>query len=302
LPTREDRTVDATTYDFRVGMFACTAISDGTFTYAPPMFPPPPQLLFADAPQERVAVALSAHAVRVEEWREWISDYICLLVDTGDGRVLIDTGAGSLGPDTGNLLQGLTSAGVDPAEIDLVVLTHGHPDHLGGNTDTGGSVVFPNARWVMAKAEWEFWMEGQAEAVLPDHSKEVLLGFARRNLAPLGQRLSLVDGEEEVWLGIRVVPAPGHTPGHIAVRVSSAGEQLLCIADLALHPLHLEEPGWIAGVDMLPEQLVAQRRALFGMAASEKCRVMAFHLPFPGLGHISAKGAAWQWEAGGENP
>ena len=140
-------------------------------------------------------------------------------------------------------------------------------------------------------------MEGQAEAVLPEHSKAVLLGSAQRNLQPIKERLTLVSGEEEIQPGIRVVPAPGHTPGHMAVRVTSSQEQLLCISDLALHPLHLEEPGWVAAVDMLPDQLVTQRRALFAMVTAARCRVMAFHFPFPGLGRVSAKGASWRWEA-----
>jgi glyoxylase-like metal-dependent hydrolase (beta-lactamase superfamily II) len=291
--------MNAGTYQFKVGDFDCTAVSDGSFTYAPPIFPPPAQMLFVNAPPDRLAQVLSAHGPEMEEWTAWTSAYTCLLVDTGSGRVLVDTGAGGLGPDTGKLLESLASVGVDPGQIDLVVLTHGHPDHLGGNTDADGNVLFPNARWLMSKAEWEFWMEGQAEAVLPEHSKGVLLGSAQRNLRPIKERLSLVTGEEEIRPGIRVAPAPGHTPGHMVVWVRSSGEELLCISDLALHPLHLEEPGWVAGVDMLPDQVVAERRALFAMATAENCRVMAFHFPFPGLGRVSAKGAGWGWQAEG---
>jgi len=284
------------TYRFKVGDFDCTAISDGSFTYAPPIFPPPADFLFVNAPKDRLAQMLAAQGSDMEDWQAWTSAYTCLLIDTGSSRVLIDTGAGRLGPNTGKLPDNLASLGVDPGQIDLVVLTHGHPDHLGGNTDASGTVLFPNAGWLMSKAEWEFWMEGQAEAVLPEHSKAVLLGFARRNLQPIKERLSLVSGEEEIRPGIRVLPAPGHTPGHMAVRVASAQEQLLCVSDLALHPLHLEEPGWVAAVDMLPDQLVAQRRALFPTATAANCRVMAFHFPFPGPGRVSVKGAGWRWE------
>lgn len=290
--------MNASTYQFKIGQFDCAAISDGSFTYAPPIFPPPADLLFVNASKDRLAQMLPTHGLEMEEWTAWTSAYTCLLVNSENSRVLIDTGAGALGPNTGNLLANLASVGVDPGQIDLVVLTHGHPDHLGGNTDANGNVLFPNASWLMSKAEWEFWMEGQAEAVLPEHSKAVLLGSAQRNLQPIKGRLTLVSGEEEIQPGIRVVPAPGHTPGHMAVRVTSSQEQLLCISDLALHPLHLEEPGWVAAVDMLPDQLVTQRRALFAMATAARCRVMAFHFPFPGLGRVSAKGASWRWEAG----
>jgi glyoxylase-like metal-dependent hydrolase (beta-lactamase superfamily II) len=289
--------MNAGTYQFKVGDFDCTALSDGSFTYAPPMFPPPADFLFGNAPKDRLAQLLAAHGSDMEKWAEWTSAYTCLLVESGDTRMLIDTGAGGLGPNTGRLLENLASAGVDPRQIDLVVLTHGHPDHLGGNTDANGNVLFPNARWLMSKVEWEFWMEGQAEAVLPEHSKAVLLGSAQRNLQPIKERLSLVTGGQEIRPGIRLLPAPGHTPGHMAVRVESSQEELLCISDLVLHPLQIEEPGWVAAVDMLPDQLVAQRQALLPTVTRDDCRVMAFHFPFPGLGRVSPEGDGWRWEA-----
>lgn len=289
--------MNAGTHTFKVGDFDCTAISDGSLTYAPPVFPPPADLLFVNAPRDRLARMLKAYGLDIEGWKTWTSAYTCLLVDSGSSRVLIDTGAGELGPNTGKLLANLASAGVDPGQIDIVLLTHAHPDHVGGNTHANGDVLFPNARWVMSESEWEFWMGGQAETALPEDSKAVLLGFAQRNLGPIKERLTLVTGEQEVQPGIRIVPAPGHTPGHMVVRITSSQEQLLCISDLVLHPLHLEEPEWVAGVDMLPDQLVAQRRALFPTATADNCRVMAFHFPFPGLGRVSAKGDGWRWEA-----
>jgi glyoxylase-like metal-dependent hydrolase (beta-lactamase superfamily II) len=218
------------------------------------------------------------------------------LVNTGEHRVLIDTGAGALGADTGRLLGSLQSAGVDPGDIDYVILTHGHPDHLGGNVDAQGNVVFPQAQWIMSKIEWDFWMGGEAERVLPEHGRDVLLGTAQRNLSAIRGRISLVAGEAEIVPGVRILPAPGHTPGHVAVAVSSAGEELLCLVDLVLHPIHLQEPEWSAAVDMLPDRLVATRHAFLGRAAAENCLVMAFHFPFPGLGRASSLGVGWQWE------
>ncbi|MBN1631383.1 MAG: MBL fold metallo-hydrolase [Thermoleophilia bacterium] len=289
--------MSADTYHFTIGDFKCMAISDGSFTYAPPLFPSPPDLLFVNAPKDRLASALLAHGLETSTGEAWTSAYTCLLVENGSRRVLIDTGAGGLGPNTGHLLENLLSAGVEPGQIELVVLTHGHPDHLGGNTDANGDVLFPNADWLMSETEWKFWMEGQADAVLSERSKAVLIGTARRKLEPIRERLRLITCEEEIESGIWVVPAPGHTPGHLAVRVASSGEQLLCISDLALHPLHMEQPDWVAAVDMFPEQLAAQRRALFAAAAATDCLVMAFHFPFPGLGRLSPEGAGWRWKA-----
>jgi len=148
----------------------------------------------------------------------------------------------------------------------------------------------------MWKDEWDFWTSGQAEAKLDEHVREVLLRFARKNLPPVQGQLELVDLETEIVSGICALAAPGHTPGHMALAISSRGEQLLCISDVVLHPIHLEQPEWHAAVDFAPEQVVATRRRILTMAAAEETLVLAFHLPFPGLGHVGESRDAWQWQ------
>jgi glyoxylase-like metal-dependent hydrolase (beta-lactamase superfamily II) len=287
--------MDGTAYQFRVGDFECAAVTDGTFVYEPPLFPAPTGFLFVNAPEDHLAQALTEHGLTSRRWERWVTPYTCLLVNTGGNLVLIDSGAGELAPTTGNLLKNLGALGVEPGEIDLVILTHAHPDHLGGNTGVDGSVLFPRANWTISKVEWDFWMEGEAEAVLPEHGKELLLGFAQRNLTPIMDRVDLVLGEKELLSGIKILPAPGHTPGHSVVAVSSAGEQLLCLSDLVLHPLHLERPQWFAGVDILPDQLVSSRLEVLPQAAREESRVLLFHFPFPGLGRVIPRGDGWEW-------
>ena len=284
------------TFRFKTGKLECIAVSDGTLTYAPPTFPPPATLLFANAPRERLEQALLEHNLQPEQWVEWTSPYICLVVNTGDHLVLADTGAGDLAPTTGRLLQNLEAEGIAPEDIDTVILTHGHPDHIGGNTDAEGKPAFPNARHIIWKDEWDFWTSEQAEQRLDEHLREVLVKFARDNLPPIQGQVDLFDRETEIVPGIRAVAAPGHTPGHMALEISSEGEQLLCISDVALHPIHLEQPDWYAVVDFAPEQVVATRRRLLGMAAARKALVLAFHFPFPGLGRIVQKGEGWQWQ------
>ena len=284
------------TFRFETGKLECVAVSDGTLTYAPPTFPSPAILLFANAPRERLEQALLEHNLRPEQWVEWTSPYICLVVNTGAHLVLVDTGAGGLAPTTGRLLQNLQAEGIAPEDIERVIITHGHPDHIGGNTDAQGKPAFPNARYVMWKDEWDFWTSEQAEQRLDEHVREVLLKFARENLPPIQGQVDLFDREAEIVAGIRAVAAPGHTPGHMALEISSEGEQLLCIADAALHPIHLEHPEWHAAVDFDPKQVVATRRRLLERAAARKALVVAFHFPFPGLGRVVQKGEGWQWQ------
>ena len=283
-------------YRFKLGDFQCIAVSDGTHTYAPPTFPPPAIFLFANAPRERLEQTLREHNLYPEQWAEWVSPYICLAVNTGQHQVLVDTGADGLGPNTGKLVQNLKVVGIAPEDIDTVIITHGHPDHIGGNTDSEGRPTFRNARYVMWHDEWHFWTSEQAETKLDEHVREVLLKFARKNLPPIQGQLELVNHETEIVSGIRALAAPGHTPGHMALAISSRGEQLLCVSDAVLHPIHLEQPDWYSAVDFAPEQVVATRRGLLKRAAAEKALVLAFHFPFPGLGHVSQSGDTWQWQ------
>ena len=283
-------------YRFNVGTFKCMAVSDGTFTYTPPNFPPPATFLFSNAPKEHLEKVLREHNLKPEQWVEWTSPYICVVINTGKHRVLVDTGAGGLGPNTGKLLQNLRAGGITPGDIDTVILTHGHPDHIGGNTDAEGKPAFPNARFVMWKDEWHFWTSDLAELKVDKHTKELLSMLARKNLPPIQGRLNLIGHETEIVPGIKAIAAPGHTPGHIALSISSEDEQLLCISDAVLHPIHVEQPEWYAAIEFAPRQVVTSRRQLLNRVAAEKALVLAFHFPFPGLGHIVQKGEGWQWQ------
>ena len=295
-------------YRFSVGAFTVTAVSDGVVTIPNEIFAvPPQQLLFVDAPPDELEAALRAEGLG--DWidaPETISEPLAftpLVVETGEHVVLIDTGFGPASPfpGTGLLPAALAAAGIDPAAIDTVFFTHGHPDHVLGAVDAGGAAAFPNARYAMPKADHAFWTDDDRLAAIfpsPEAAAEAAGAF-QAVLPAIEARLDLVDEAigAEIVPGLRAVAAYGHTPGHAAVVVGSGAEQLLVTGDVLVHPLHVTYPDWNFVTDTLPSQTDATRRGLLDRAADEEMLVQIYHAPYPGLGRIVPDGARLRWES-----
>ena len=277
------------TYGFRIGNAQCLAVSDGSFTY-------PTNWFFSNVPQQDLERELRARQLEPDHI---VSAYTCLLINTERNKVLLDAGASNLAPTTGELLKNLEKAGVKPTEIDTVILTHGHPDHVGGAIDAEGKPAFPNARYVMWKAEWDFWTAKEIDLgtmAVPEEVKNILRSTAQRCLPPLEKQIELLERETDIVPGVRAIPAPGHTLGHVVIAITSGREGLLDLADAVLHPVHLEQPSWQTAFDLVQDQAAKTRRQLLDRAAAEGMMVRAFHFPFPTLGKVVTRGAGWAWE------
>jgi glyoxylase-like metal-dependent hydrolase (beta-lactamase superfamily II) len=275
--------MNATSYRFQLGSLKCVSLSDGSVDY-------PPGHLFANVPKAQVEEALRGRGLPI--------DYVttpctCLYVDTGGRRVLVDMGAGRFAPSAGRLRQSLSSAGIEPAQIDLVVLTHAHPAHVGGTLNDEGRPVYANAHYALCRDEWAFWT---SEAAFARASRRHV-AIARQNLELIRDRLTLLDLEGEIVPGIGVLPAPGHTPGHMVVSVTSDDQRLFYLGDVVMHALHLEHPDWTPIYDIASGQAQESRRAFLDRAAGEGALAMGHHLaPFPSLGHVIEVGDGWQWQ------
>lgn len=261
---------------FELGDIAVHIISDGEVPYTT-------DFVYSNAPAEQLGAGLAG---RLDERGELWLPYQCLLITTPSQNLLIDAGLGQAlaaawDVPAGRMLEGLARLGVSPTDIDVVVISHAHPDHIGGLSD-GADPMFPNVRHVIEAREWVCWTDEDQLARLPDG----LTGTARTVL-PLLAGADLVDvvrGEVELITGVRLVPAPGHTIGHCVVAFGSGSQQAIFLADAILDSLQLTHPEWVSVVDMLPDETIATRTRLLDEAARDSSLVLAYHVA--GIGQI----------------
>ena len=217
------------------------------------------------------------------------------VVNTGDKLVLFDTGLGStkgFGPTTGRQQKSMKEAGIKPEDIDAVVFSHAHPDHVGGVVDDNGKPLFPNAQYYIAQSDLEFWTdEGKNNGPLKD-----FIAIARKNLLPVRDRIVFYKDGQEFLPGIQAMSAPGHTVGHTIFMITSEGKSLAYLADLTHHPiLLLEKPRMEFSYDTDPKQAANSRVKMLDMLAANKIAVMAYHYPWPGVGHVVKNGEGFHY-------
>jgi glyoxylase-like metal-dependent hydrolase (beta-lactamase superfamily II) len=272
-------------FEFVVGNSRCIAIKDTSAVEKP-------EALFPELSPAVIKELCDQYSKKFEDKFEMI----CLIVDTGKNKILIDTGWGpGWDPNAGKLLEKLQILGVSCSEIDTVIHTHGHPDHIGGNTDADGRPVFPNARYVICKGEWDFWTSGPDLKNVNDEVKRTNLEFAKKHLINIREHFDIVDIDTEILPGIRYIDSPGHTPGHTSIVIALDGEQLIIIGDVVHHPIQLIKPDIPMIMDFEIEQAIDSRIRILEQVSSNNALVFACHFPFPGFGHIVKHKDAWLW-------
>ncbi|PPD00562.1 MAG: MBL fold metallo-hydrolase [Hyphomicrobium sp.] len=218
------------------------------------------------------------------------------LINTGKELILFDTGNGENGfvprPNGGWLAKQLAPAGFAREQIDIVVLSHGHPDHIGGLLENG-SPLFPNARYFIGQIDYDFWApEGKHSGEL-----EKLAVIFRTNTKQIADRFSFIKPGEDIVTGVRAIEAYGHTPGHLAFLIESNNQSLLLWGDCAHHQVaSLARPDWHCAFDVDKAQAALTRQRIFEMAATEKFPVVGYHMPFPSMGYVERlQGSGFRW-------
>lgn len=254
---------------FTLGAFDVTTLLAGTRTVGSPQ-----ETFGTNVSPEDFAAASAAAFIPTDKAQFYFTPTV---VNTGSELVLFDTGLAAEG-----ITGALGAAGYTPDQIDVVVLTHMHPDHIGGLM-SNGAPTFPNARYVTGAAEHNFW-SGEAN--------EGFDGMVR----PLNEKMTMVDSGGEAVAGITGMDAFGHTPGHMVWRVESGGQSLLITADTANHFVwSLAHPDWEVRFDADKAAAAAARKAVFGMVASERIPFIGYHMPFPALGFVEAQGEGFRY-------
>ena len=273
-------------YRFNLGGLEATVISDGPLNFPSKIFRGAPD---AEIQQLLVNDFLPPDKVRMEQ--------NILVLNTGEKLVMFDTGILSMKPanaTSGHILTSLAEAGIAPASIDVIVLTHPHIDHAGGiMTPDGKTRLFPNASIYVTEADFKFWTDEKLLGTRAEASAKTAI----KNLLPNKDRLIMYKDGQEILPGIRAMATPGHTVGHSSFIITSEGKSLCFTGDVALHDIMLRNPKIEVTFDTDPKQASATRVRTLDMLSADKIPALIFHMPWPGIGNIVKDGSGYRFVA-----
>jgi glyoxylase-like metal-dependent hydrolase (beta-lactamase superfamily II) len=272
-------------HPFKIGELAAFALKDGELK-----FPNDAKTVGVGHSPDEIAALLKDAGASTTELSLSIQP---LLVKAGDKVLLFDTGVdGNMGPGNGKLMSSLKEAGMDPASVTDIFISHSHGDHVGGLIDTTGALAFPNATIHLSAPEYAFLKGMDAKAAQMNgvgHHDELLSAIAQKVDA-------FAPGSEIIPGLVKAVDIKGHTPGHSGYLITSGGDSLLYMGDAAHHYIvSVQQPDWTIAFDAEPAVAQASRKALIEQSASTGQRIYAVHFPFPGIGKFTKSGDHYVW-------
>ena len=281
-------------YRYKVGDYEITAINDGV--WLPDLAPG----LFKNFSVENAQKALADQFQRTDKM---VVPFTPLMVNTGSKLILIDTGtAGMFVPTAASFLANLTAAGFDPKQVDTVIISHFHGDHINGIRTKEGELVYPNAEVMVPAGEWAHWMDDAKMNATPEAARGNF-NNSRRVFGSIAKDVKRFDPGKEVAPGITSIDAPGHTPGHTAFAISSGNQSMMTIVDATNNAyLFVRNPEWQVSFDMDGPLAVETRKKLLDRAAADKMLVAGYHWPFPAAGHITKEGSGYRLNPVAWNP
>lgn len=278
-------------YRYRLGDCQITSVTDGVNTY------PIPDNFVLNASKTEVSAALKA---AFRDGERISVPYTPIVVNTGSRLVVIDTGTGEANftaseGAAGQFHANLRAAGISAADVDTVIISHFHGDHVNGLLTADGKPAFPKAEILVPRLEWAFWMDDGEMSRAPKGRMEGLFRNSRRVFDALGRKVTPYEWDHELVPGITSVGTPGHTPGHTSFRIASGDRAVFVQSDVTNVPvLFARNPGWHLNFDQDPQTAEATRRKVYDMLAAERMMVQGFHYPFPSIAHVEKVGAGYR--------
>jgi glyoxylase-like metal-dependent hydrolase (beta-lactamase superfamily II) len=279
-------------YRYKVGDIQVNAIFDGSTTFDLP------DNFVLNAKKDEVNAALDKAFLPKDKMTLLFTP---LAINTGGKTIVIDTGMGAAAYASskgvnGQFATNLTAAGIDPKSVDIVVISHFHPDHVNGLLNSEGTLAFPNAEVLVPASEWKFWMDDGEMSRAPEGRMQGLFKNNRRVFeAGLKKKVTPYEWGKEVAPGLLAMETIGHSIGHTSYILSSGSDKVFIQSDVTNHPaLFVINPGWRGFFDQDPAQAETTRRKVYDMLVADKMRVQGFHYPFPGLGNVVKDGNGYR--------
>jgi glyoxylase-like metal-dependent hydrolase (beta-lactamase superfamily II) len=280
-------------YHFRIGEIGATVLSDGLISG-------PPRIYASDAPEQELQELLRRAFLPTDHLTLNLNT---LLLEVGGQRILVEAGAGqTMGPNGGRIFARLAEIGLSARDIDVVVVSHTHPDHVGNLRAADGGPAFLRATIFAPEPDWDFFVRGEPDLSympVPEDFRRRFGAAIKRSVEPIAKGVELYQPGAEIVPGLTTIAAAGHTPGMVSFLVHSGRDQLLLTADLAYHPVVNIDRPWRPGPDRDRDAALSARRRIFDRAATDRIPVLGFHYPFPGLGNLLRTDTGYAWVPAG---